>query len=215
MATESIACPLCQSKNHSLFYKDQHREYFRCSVCSFVFVPSQYHLTESEEKLRYDTHNNDPQDSHYREFLSQLTLPLEELIPGQSIGLDFGSGPGPTLSLMLEEKGYQVDLYDKYYAKDESVFNTEFDFITLTEVIEHLSDPIFELERLTSILKPGGCIAIMTQTMKQEIDFSKWYYKNDPSHIGFYNQESFIFLANHLELEVNFHSDRVIFFINN
>ncbi len=147
--------------------------------------------------------------------MSQLTLPLQELIPGESVGLDFGSGPGPTLSLMLEEKGHQVDLFDKHYAKDESVFVKEFDFITLTEVIEHLSDPIFELERLTSMLKPGGCIAIMTQTMTKEIDFSKWYYKNDPSHIGFYNQESLIFLANHLELGVNFHSDRVIFFINN
>jgi rubredoxin/SAM-dependent methyltransferase len=213
--TESIVCPLCQSKDHSLFHKDQHREYFQCSVCSFVFVPSQYHLSESEEKLRYDTHNNDPQDSRYRQFLSQLTLPLEGLVPGQSVGLDFGSGPGPTLSLMLEEKGYQVALYDKYYAKDESVFDKEFDFITLTEVIEHLSDPIFELKRLTSMLKPGGCIAIMTQTMTKEIDFSKWYYKNDPSHIGFYNQESLIFLANYLGLGVNFHSDRVIFFINN
>jgi hypothetical protein len=215
VVTESIACPLCQSKNHSLFLKDQNREYFLCSVCSFVFVPSQYHLSESEEKLRYDTHNNDPQDSRYRQFLSQLTLPLQELISDQSVGLDFGSGPGPTLSLMLEEEGYQVDLYDKYYAKDESVFVKEFDFITLTEVIEHLSDPIFELERLTSILKPGGCIAIMTQTMTKEIDFSKWYYKNDPSHIGFYNQESLIFLANYLGLESTFHSDRVIFFINN
>jgi len=215
VVTESIVCPLCQSKKHSLFHKDQNREYFRCSACSYVFVPTQYHLSESEEKLRYDTHNNDSQDPRYREFLSQLTLPLEDLIPDQSVGLDFGSGPGPTLSLMLEEKGHQVDLYDKYYAKDESVFDKEFDFITLTEVIEHLSDPIFELERLTSVLKPGGCIAIMTQTMTKEIDFSKWYYKNDPSHIGFYNQKSLIFLANHLRLKVNFHSDRVIFFINN
>ena len=215
MVTDSTNCPLCQSKNHSLFYKDQHRKYFRCSTCSYVFVPSQFHLSDSEEELRYDTHNNDPKDSRYRQFLSQLTLPLQELIPDGSVGLDFGSGPGPTLSLMLKEEGYQVDLYDKYYAKDESVFDKEFDFVTLTEVIEHLSDPIFELERLTSMLKPGGCIAIMTQTMTKEIDFSKWYYKNDPSHIGFYNQESLIFLANYLGLGVNFHSDRVIFFINN
>ena len=99
--TDLTNCPLCQSKNHSLFHKDQNREYFRCSVCSYVFVPNQFHLSESEEKLRYDTHNNDPQDSRYRQFLSQLIEPLQELIPDQSIGLDFGSGPGPTLSLML------------------------------------------------------------------------------------------------------------------
>ena len=213
--TDSTNCPLCQSINHSLFHKDQNREYFLCSVCSYVFVPNQFHLSESEEKLRYDTHNNDSEDARYRQFLSQLTLPLQELIPEESVGLDFGSGPGPTLSLMLEEKGYQIDLYDKYYAKNESVFDKEFDFITLSEVIEHLSEPILELERLASMLKPGGCIAMMTQTMTQEVDFTKWYYKNDPSHIGFYNQQSLIFLANYLGLEPTFHSDRVIFFINN
>ena len=39
-----------------------------------------------------------------------------------------------------------------------------------------------------SILKPDGVIAIMTQTLTQNTDFKAWYYKNDPSHIGFYNQ---------------------------
>ena len=113
---------------------------------------------------------------------------------------------------MLEEEGHQVDLYDKYYVKDQSVFNKEFDFITLTEVIEHLSDPLFELERLTSILKPGGIIAIMTQTLSQGIDFEAWYYKNDPSHIGFYNQKSLQILADHLGLKISHYSERVIFF---
>ena len=80
-------------------------------------------------------------------------------------------------------------------------------------MIEHLSDPVFELERLKSILKTECCIAIMTQILTNEIDFSDWYYKNDPSHIGFYTRKSLIFLGNYLGFEVSFHSDRVIFFI--
>ena len=184
----------------------------QCLNCEFVFVPSQYHLSEPEERKRYDTHNNNPEDLRYRQSLSRLTEPLNELISSDSYGLDFGCGPGPTLSLMLEKEGHQVDLYDKYYVKDLSVFNKEFDFVTLTEVIEHLSDPLFELERLTSILKPGGIIAIMTQTLSRDIDFEAWYYKNDPSHIGFYNQKSLQILADQLELQMSHYSDRVIFF---
>jgi Zn ribbon nucleic-acid-binding protein len=206
-------CPLCQSENHTLIHKDQNREFLQCKDCGYIHVPKQYHLSESEEKLRYDTHNNDSQDARYRQFLSQLTIPLQGLIPENSIGLDFGSGPGPTLSLMLEEVGHQVDLYDKFYATNERVFDKEFDFVTLSEVIEHLSDPVFELERLKSILKTECCIAIMTQILTNEIDFSDWYYKNDPSHIGFYTRKSLIFLGNYLGFEVSFHSDRVIFFI--
>ena len=113
---------------------------------------------------------------------------------------------------MLEEQGHSVELYDKYYTNDHSVFDKEFDFITLTEVLEHLYDPIFELERLTSILKPKGVLAIMTQTLTQDVDFKTWYYKNDPSHIGFFSQKSLEFLASHLELSMKQHSDRVIFF---
>ena len=207
----SIICPLCKSKKNKLLYKDQIREYLKCNTCELIFVPTQFHLSEFEEKLRYDTHNNDSKDHRYRQFLSQLSEPLRSLLPNPSVGLDFGCGPGPTLSLMLEIEGHKVDLYDKFYVKDKSVFDKEFDFITLTEVIEHLSNPIFELEKLALALKPSGYIAIMTQIFTEGQSFKDWYYKNDPSHIGFYNQKSFRFLANHLDLAINFHSDRVIF----
>ncbi len=104
-----------------------------------------------------------------------------------------------------------MDLYDKFYARDQSVFERSFDFITLTEVLEHLCDPVFELERLASILKPKGILAVMTQTLTQDIDFKSWYYKNDPSHIGFYNERSLRDLASLLGLEITQYSDRVIF----
>ena len=211
MAAHST-CPLCSSKNYSLFYKDPLRKYLQCLNCDFVFVPSQYHLSQSEERKRYDTHNNDPNDPRYRQFLSQLTEPLNEIISSDSYGLDFGCGPGPTLSLMMQEKGHQMDLYDKFYAKNQSVFKKSFDFITLTEVIEHLSDPVFELDRLVSMLKSKGILAVMTQTLAQDIDFKSWYYKNDPSHIGFYNNKSLKVLASLLELKVTQFSDRVILF---
>ena len=184
----------------------------QCLECDFVFVPSQYHLSQSEERKRYDTHNNNPEDPRYRQFLSQLTEPLNEIISSDSCGLDFGCGPGPTLSLMMQEKGHQMDLYDKFYARNQSVFEKSFDFITLTEVLEHLCDPVFELERLASILKSKGILAVMTQTLTQDIDFKSWYYKNDPSHIGFYNDKSLTCLAVLLELEKTQFSDRVIFF---
>ena len=208
---EVITCPLCESKDHSQIHKDSLREYLSCSDCEFVFVPKSYHLSEADEKLRYDTHNNDPMDVRYRQFLSQLTEPLLKKIPDDSYGLDFGSGPGPTLSLMLQEKGHQLEIYDKFYAPNEHIFNQQFDFITATEVIEHLRDPKFELRRLASILKIGGYLSLMTHLLTQEIDFSNWYYKNDPSHIGFFNQKSLNYVAKELSFEINVYSERVIF----
>ena len=210
-----IACPLCKSINSSKFYKDKFREYLCCASCDFVFVPKVYHLSKTEEKLRYDTHNNDPYDDRYRAFLSQLLKPLLERIPEKSSGLDFGSGPGPTLSLMLEEYGHTMELYDKFYADNDSVFDKKYDFITATEVLEHLSEPMEEISRLSGILSNQGYLAVMTQILTSKIDFSSWYYKNDPSHIGFFTKKSLNFLASYLNIEVSFVSERVVFFKKN
>ena len=57
---------------------------------------------ETGWKVRALVHNNNPYDSEYRKFLSKIIEPLiDKIIPGAK-GLDYGSGPGPTLSLMLE-----------------------------------------------------------------------------------------------------------------
>ena len=207
-----ITCSLCQSDKTSHFHKEESRQFLICLNCAYVFVPKIYQLSEDEEKLRYDTHNNDPKDVRYRQFLSQLSEPLLKKIPDNSFGLDFGSGPGPTLSLMLEDYGHKVALFDKFYAKDESVFNRKYDFITATEVIEHLSNPMTEINRLIKCLNDGGYLAVMTQILTFKIDFSNWYYKNDPSHIGFFSKKTLNYLASNLDLEVEFISERVIFF---
>jgi len=184
----------------------------KCRHCDFVFVPKIYHLTEKDERARYDTHNNDPGDDRYRNFLSQLLNPLQERIPKDANGLDFGSGPGPTLSLMLEERGYSVDLYDKFYARNETVFDRQYDFITASEVVEHLRQPLAELSRLMGLLKRNGILAIMTQILTPQIDFEQWYYKNDPSHVGFFSEKALNFLAKKWQAELYVISERVVIF---
>jgi len=206
------ACPLCSSNLTENLHQDSNREFLRCRHCDFVFVPKIYHLSEKDEKARYDSHNNDPEDDRYRNFLTQLLSPLQERMPKRASGLDFGSGPGPTLSLMLEECGYSVDLFDKFYARNKAVFDKQYDFITASEVVEHLRQPMVELNRLMTLLKSNGIFAIMTQILTPEIDFEQWYYKNDPSHIGFFSEKALNFLAEKWQAELYVISERVIIF---
>jgi len=206
------ACPLCSSNLTENLHKDSYREYLKCRHCDFVFVPKIYHLTEKDEKARYDTHNNDPEDDRYRNFLSQLLNPLQERISKNAKGLDFGSGPGPTLSLMLEGRGYSVDLYDKFYARNDAVFDRQYDFITASEVVEHLRQPLVELSRLMGLLKSNGVLAIMTQILTPQIDFEQWYYKNDPSHVGFFSEKALNFISQKWQTELYVISERVVIF---
>ena len=201
---KSPTCPLCNASATDEFYQDKYRDYFRCSVCLLVFVPSEQFLSKDEEKAQYDSHQNSPDDLQYRQFLSRLFTPLEKCLTKGSFGLDFGSGPGPTLSVMFEEAGHNVSLYDPFYAPNTSVFEKKYDFITTSEVVEHLNNPKDELNRLWNCLKPQGYLGVMTKLVIDRGAFARWHYKNEPTHIRFYSKGTFRWLANFWKAQVTF-----------
>ncbi|MCP4443896.1 MAG: class I SAM-dependent methyltransferase [Myxococcales bacterium] len=192
---QQLPCPLCGGASSEEFFVEARRSYLRCRVCLLIFVPTRFHLSESVEKAEYELHENNVRDAGYRRFLGRLATPLLALLESGSKGLDFGCGPGPALSSMIEEDGHEVALYDRYFVRDESVFNKSFDFITVTEVVEHLSDPQLELERLWGMLREGGVLGIMTKLARDREAFASWHYKNDPTHIAFFSEQTFRWLA--------------------
>jgi hypothetical protein len=208
----SQPCSLCGSIDNSEFHRDHRRCYRRCQLCGLVFVPSHYRLSPAEEKAEYDRHRNSPEDPGYRGFLSRLFTPLQKLLAPASRGLDFGSGPGPTLSVMFTEAGHTVAMYDKFYAPDQGVFAERYDFITATEVMEHLSDPRRELARLWDCLHPGGWLGIMTKLALDQQAFARWHYKNDPTHICFFSVLTFTWLAAQWQAELTFIGSDVVLF---
>lgn len=190
------ACPLCDETQTEHFFEGRRRAYQRCGQCHIVFVPSRYFLTPSEEKACYDHHENDSNDERYREFLRRLADPLMALLPRGSEGLDVGSGPGPTLSLMLSEAGFPTEIYDPFYAPIESVWEETYDFVTASEVLEHLHRPMQSLQRMWNVLSPGGWFGVMTKRLDGVTSFESWHYKNDLTHVVFYSEASFRWLAN-------------------
>ena len=41
------------------------------------------------------------------------------------------------------------------------------------------------------MLKKSSKLYLMTELYNEGIDFARWYYKNDPTHVFFYSQETF------------------------
>ncbi len=197
------------------FWRERHREYMRCGDCRLIWVPRAFHVSAEEERAEYDLHQNEASDMGYRRFLGRLATPLLAQLKTGARGLDFGSGPGPTLSVMMHEAGYSVDLYDLYYANDSAVFETKYDFITATEVVEHLREPGFELERLFGMLRPGGVLAIMTKLALDVNAFASWHYKNDKTHIAFFSDDTFRWLASTWNCTVEFAAADVVFLTKN
>ena len=201
--TSSLHCPLCSDTEGSKhFHSDRHRDYYRCSHCGLTHVPPSQLLSPEAERAEYDKHQNSPDDTGYRKFLSRLFTPLNIRLEPTSHGLDFGSGPGPTLSLMFEEAGHQMNLFDPFYAPTKQVLTSQYDFITASEVVEHLHNPATELAHLWSILRPGGWLGIMTKLALDQNAFSNWHYKNDPTHVCFFSNKTMNWLEKQWHAEL-------------
>lgn len=205
-------CPLCEGTQISLYHKDKKRSYLCCQTCSLVFVPPRDYPSSVEERRIYDLHQNSADDPGYRRFLSRLADPLMERIGEGREGLDFGCGPGPALSVMLEEKGSKMSLYDIFYFDNRDVLEREYDFICCTEVVEHLQMPAEVLDRLFSLLKREGWLAIMTKMVIDQKAFSSWHYIQDPTHICFFSRKTFEFLSRKWGCSLQFIDKDVIFF---
>jgi SAM-dependent methyltransferase len=197
-----IRCPLCRSTRTADLAGAHARRYLRCETCRLAFVPPAQRPGAAAELAHYGTHRNDPGDPGYRAFLERLAGPLaERLAPGAS-GLDYGSGPGPALPAMLRERGFQVELYDPFFAPDPAPLRRTYDFVACCETAEHFFDPAAELERLDALLQPGGWLGIMTQMWDESRDFGGWRYARDPTHVCFYHADTMRWIARRFAWEL-------------
>lgn len=201
-------CPLCGNISY-LFYKD---EFLKCNTCSGIFRSSKYLLDPVEEKRRYEKHNNDVFDERYQLFVSPITNAVQKDYNTNSIGLDFGAGPGPVISKVLGDNGYLLKQYDPFFSDNPEVLKVSYDYIVCCEVIEHFHSPGKEFTLLRSLLKPGGRLYCMTHLYSSEVDFGNWYYKNDNTHVFLYQHKTLQWIKNRFtfsQLSVN---ERLIVF---
>ena len=212
---ENTICPLCYDKNSSYYNSDKFRSYYKCSRCNLIFVHYSQFISAEAEHERYDCHKNNPNDTDYRSYLTRIFQPIDRLIRRKSLGLDFGCGPGPTLSLIFEENGHKVELFDYFYAKNDNVFKKKYDFITATEVLEHLHHPIDEILRLWDCLKPGGIFGIMTGLTTTKEAFTNWHYIRDLTHVCFFSVKTFEYLGDLLNADIIFPSKNIVLFRKN
>ena len=202
-------CPLC-SASSTPYHRDTRRPYLKCQRCQLIHVPAPYLPTSEEEKAQYDLHENQPYDTGYRTFLNRLATPLLTKLTSKSHGLDYGCGPGPTLSVMLEEMGHTVTLHDPFYQPNPEALNQTYDFITATEVFEHLHQPAHDLDILYRALKPDGWLGIMTKRVQDHAGFAKWHYTHDPTHVCFWSESTFHWLAEKWKTTAEFHAVDVV-----
>lgn len=208
----AIHCPLCEQSVVDPPFPANKCEYARCSVCDLVFILPHYRLALEEEYANYLQHENDPQDERYRAFLRRLTDAITPYLPLGAKGLDYGAGPGPTISILLGEQGYDVRNYDPFFQPDEDALRDRYDFIVCSETAEHFYSPAREFARLDEMLKPGGLLGIMTGILYETIDFAKWRYAREEAHVSFYSEKTLDWIAGRFGWRVSAPRENVALF---
>lgn len=197
-------CKVCRSEAIIPYGLSGEATFHYCPDCEYISRNINQRLSRSAEKETYDLHENSIEDPRYVEYFYKfLNAAVFPYVPEGMEGLDFGSGPSPVLAQLLERSRYRMDIYDEFYATEKIYAHKKYDLITVTEVVEHLADPVHYFKLFAANLKADGILAVMTQFHKNDpAHFHKWHYVRDPTHISFYTPKTLDYIASTAGLKI-------------
>lgn len=198
-----MKCKICQNTTQNIFertilqkYKSS---YYKCSSCGFIqtdepiWLPEAYSsaITALDIGLLY--RNNI--------LTNQVSKIIDCCFPEARLMLDFAGGYGNFVRLMRDRgyNFYRQDIYcDNLFAKHFDINDinvSKFDLVTAFEVLEHLQNPLEEIE---GIFKYADNAIFSTELVPENnSDIENWWYiaQETGQHIAFYSEKSMKFIA--------------------
>jgi SAM-dependent methyltransferase len=191
----------------------------RCQSCGLAFVSDprvdydalydeKYYRGQGADGLVDYLFEAEHQTSTIRRYEWQGILEVVSAltpIGAQTRWLDFGCGTGGLVSYLRDHGiagavGFEPGWGGRILGErgDLSVTTSDldasrgtFDVVTLIEVIEHAVDPVSELERVRSLLRPGGLCFLTTGNAEPYRDrLADWRYVVPDVHVSYFEPRS-------------------------
>ncbi|MGG7153641.1 class I SAM-dependent methyltransferase, partial [Clostridium neonatale] len=213
-------CYLCGNSEIEIIHKgtrdNPNIDVLECKKCGLVFLSSFDHIKdevyeesemhEEKKELDIEKYREQTKDDDIRRVES-----LKEIIRNKDI-LDFGCGNGGFIkyasNIANSINGVELEKKERDYLKAEGFnvrkgltgLNNKFDVITLFHVLEHLKDPIYNLNYIKNFLNEDGEIIIEIPNANDALlrlyksqkfaDFTYWSF-----HLYLYNKQTLKSLA--------------------
>lgn len=200
-ALEDLRCRLCNSDTvrfgENTILKKHIVSYYQCVECGFLQTEAPYWLTEAySSAIAFQDVGIMQRNLMNCEITSAV---LNLFFPKSSASLDFGAGHGIFVRLM-RDRGFDFrwsDLHaENTYARGFECHQEErFQFLTAFEVLEHLENPLSEIEQ---IMSRSENVFASTSLLPDPAPHLKdwWYYMpSSGQHVSFYTLKSLRFIA--------------------
>jgi len=185
--------------------------YLRCPACRLIALPEPHWLDEAYEKAIYTGDTGLLRRCRILTTLTSAVIRSERISKGAF--LDWAGGYG-TLTRMMRDRGFDfvhTDAYcDNIFAQgfEGDPVDGRYDLVTAYEVMEHLSDPYAELEKLA---RTTDRILFTTELQPNDApQLDDWWYFMPESgqHITFHTAKSLGILAERLGYQLTTNGDQ-------
>ena len=212
------SCLLCATEDNKELFQKEGRRIVQCRNCGFIFVAnppsadelrkyySQAYFTDGQ-KGSYSDEEDDftPADNNSRR-------KLRELMRWKSGGLLYEVGCGAGAFLRQAQKYFTVggsDLSDAAVKSVRKRLNmpqvqsgdflelelpeATFDAVVMFDVLEHLKNPLRNLEKVNCLLRPGGILYITTPDIGSLLfrcQTKKWHLMTPTEHLSFFSSST-------------------------
>lgn len=192
-----LTCPLCYTQaNH--FFQDKRRNLYHCEHCLLIFADPNSYLLPHIAQIRYQQ-NRHKRKKSFQAFITSAIDEVAALSQAPISVLSFGRVmSNKKLLNQIKKQGHKLTQYEPYNTASHTLSSSQYDLICCYRVLEHFHKPRVETQRLATLMKPGGWLAICSPLLTQVDNFSQWHHKNNVTHVSFYQIETIEFLAKQL-----------------